>query len=76
MMISNIITITLVHFLANLFAPPASNAAYLDPGSGSIIIQVVMAVLLGGALILKMYWKKITSFFNKTKDEDDEDKEV
>jgi hypothetical protein len=76
MMISNIFTVTLAHFFANLFAPPASNAAYLDPGSGSIIIQVVMAVLLGGALILKVYWKKITSFFNKTKDEDDDDQGV
>ena len=37
--------------------------AYLDPGTGSIIVQAVVGGVLGGLLIIKIYWKKIVSFF-------------
>ncbi len=33
--------------------------AYLDPGTGSILIQVLIAVLLGGGILLRTFWKKI-----------------
>ena len=38
--------------------------AYLDPGTGSIIIQAVVGGVLGGMLVIKLFWKKILSFFN------------
>jgi len=34
-------------------------AAYLDPGTGSIITQVVIAGLLGFGVLLRAFWKKI-----------------
>jgi hypothetical protein len=42
-----------------------ANAAYLDPGSGSFILQLLLAALVGGGFILKTYWKKIIGFFRK-----------
>jgi len=39
---------------------------YLDPGSGSFIIQILLAALLGSAFAIKMYWKKIKSIFTKS----------
>jgi len=42
-----------------------ANAAYLDPGSGSFILQLLLAALVGGAFIIKTYWKKSTGFFRK-----------
>lgn len=42
-----------------------ANAAYLDPGSGSFILQLLLAALVGGAFIIKTYWRKITGFFRK-----------
>jgi hypothetical protein len=42
--------------------------AYLDPGTGSIIIQVLIAALVGGGILLKTFWKKI--FRKKVKPED------
>jgi hypothetical protein len=42
--------------------------AYLDPGTGSIIIQVIVAVLLGGGILLRTFWKKI--FHKKSKPEE------
>lgn len=37
--------------------------AYLDPGTGSYVIQVILAVVIGGACSIKMYWVKIKVFF-------------
>lgn len=44
-----------------LFPPPAY--AYLDPGTGSYIFQVLVGALLGGAFVLKGYWSSIRNFF-------------
>ncbi len=38
---------------------------YLDPGSGSFIIQMLLAGLLGIAVAVRIYWKKIVKFFRK-----------
>lgn len=44
--------------------------AYLDPGSGSFLIQLLLAGGLGAAFLLKTYWRKIKSLFSKNKIED------
>jgi hypothetical protein len=38
---------------------------YLDPGSGSFIIQLLLATLVGGLMLVKIYYKKIKEFFSK-----------
>lgn len=37
--------------------------AYLDPGTGSMIIQVVIGGVLAVSYTVKVYWKKIKTFF-------------
>ena len=61
--------ITILKAFSTPFSPPTSNYAYLDPGSGSIILQVILAALLGGLFLVKAYWNKIIAFFRKTKPE-------
>lgn len=39
--------------------------AYLDPGTGSIIIQAVVAGLVGALALGRMYWSKIKSLVGK-----------
>ena len=39
--------------------------AYLDPGSGSFIIQMLLAGLLGIGVGVRIYWKKIVAFFQQ-----------
>ena len=49
---------------------------YLDPGSGSFLIQLLIATALGLAIALRASWGKIKGFFGakpKSDDEDDED---
>jgi hypothetical protein len=43
---------------------------YLDPGSGSLIIQMALAGLLGAGLLIKIYWKKVYEIFKKDKKDD------
>jgi hypothetical protein len=43
-----------------------SNAyAYLDPGTGSIIAQMIIGTLVGAGLAIKIYWQKIKMKFMK-----------
>jgi len=46
-------------------------AAYLDPGSGSILIQMILAGVLGLGVLLRLQWNRIKALFGK-KDLDDE----
>ena len=39
--------------------------AYLDPGSGSMIAQAVVAGVAGAAVVGKVGWKRVTSPFRK-----------
>jgi len=40
---------------------------YLDPGTGSFIIQILLAGLLGLGVAVKVYWNKIRDFFSRNK---------
>ena len=33
--------------------------AYLDPGTGSVIVQFIIAGLVGAGITLKVYWAKV-----------------
>jgi hypothetical protein len=40
-------------------------AAYIDPGSGSYIFQLTIAALLGVAMAIKLFWRKVIAYFTK-----------
>ena len=56
------------------FTPPA----YLDPGSGSFIIQLAIAALLGLGVAVRASWSKISKLLGikPKEDETDEDGET
>ncbi len=61
-MIKNLTIVT--GFLAALgLGQPAH--AYLDPGTGSILIQVLLGGAAGAAAILKLYWHNIRAYFSR-----------
>lgn len=49
---------------------------YLDPGSGSFILQLLIAALLGAGLAIKIYWRKLVAFFKKEQPESSQPAEV
>jgi hypothetical protein len=49
---------------------------YLDPGSGSFIIQIAIAALLGLGVAIRASWGSIKKLFGtKPKPEEDDDSE-
>jgi hypothetical protein len=69
-----------VYGLIGLLAPHMRPPAYLDPGTGSFIIQMLIAAALGGAFLMRGYIargvKAMLKLFGRTepsKDEDDEE---
>jgi membrane protein implicated in regulation of membrane protease activity len=64
-------TTVTVMILAALFllVPIVSAFAYIDPGTGSMIVQVVIAALVGGAAFIGAFWKKL---FRRRRKPDDE----
>ncbi len=39
--------------------------AYLEPGSGSNLLQILLAALFGGLFALRMSWDRVKAFFRK-----------
>ncbi len=35
---------------------------YIDPGSGSFILQVIVGAVLGASVAAKMYWHRLRGF--------------
>ena len=48
-----------------LFAPLKKELAYLDPGTGSFLLQLLLATFLGGLFMVKTFWKRIKKFFSR-----------
>ncbi len=54
---------------------------YLDPGSGSFLIQLIIAAAAGLSIAIGANWAKLKRFLNKNKkknemdDEDDDDEQ-
>ena len=46
---------------------------YLDPGSGSFIIQIAIAALLGLGVAIRASWSRIKKFFGMKSKSEDED---
>lgn len=40
---------------------------YIEPGSGSYLLQVIVAGIMGAGVVVKTYWWRIRMFFGKKK---------
>lgn len=63
----NINLIRLISALFLIFICSEANA-YIDPGTGSLLLQGLIAGIAGGAYALKLYWYKFKSFFSRKKE--------
>ena len=59
-------------FLVGLavLAAEAPAQAYLDPGTGSILLQVLLGGVAAAAVFLKLFWRSLTSPFRRRQSED------
>jgi hypothetical protein len=53
--------------LAVLISPILLQLAYgyLDPGTGSYILQLILGSLLGGLFAVGLFWKKVIAFVKR-----------
>ena len=62
--------------LVTIFCSLPSAFAYLDPGSGSYILQMIIAGVLGGFYALKLYWNKIINFIKGNSNDSDSEEDL
>ena len=55
-----------------LLVPLVSAVAYVDPGTGSMIVQAVIAALVAGGAFIGAFWRKL---FRRRRDPDRTDSE-
>ena len=69
--------VLLIFVLVALVIFPASAHAYIDPGTGSFVIQGIIAAVVGAGFAAKVYWHRIVSAITgkKSQAEDDDDDE-
>lgn len=41
--------------------------AYINPGTGSLFLQVLFMAIAGGAVAVKSHWNAFTRFFKRRK---------
>ena len=44
---------------------PINSYAYLDPSTGSYVLQVILGALIGGFYTLKLYWRRVKAYFQR-----------
>ena len=44
---------------------PNSADAYLDPGTGSFMMQILVGAVLGGMVAVGVFWRKLTAFLRR-----------
>lgn len=70
-----------IAFLLNIYCSSnvLSILGYIDPGTGSIIIQAIVAAVVGIGIALKLFWHRILKFLGirkPTKSDNTIDQEV
>jgi len=48
-----------------LLVLPAQARAYLDPSSGSMLLQIAVGGFLAAVVTVKMYWRRVRSVFRR-----------
>ena len=49
------------------FDPSTEASAYLDPGTGSMVLQLLLGGVAGAVVVVKLYWEKVRNFFSREK---------
>ncbi len=52
----------LIYLLITLLFSTESAYAYLDPGTGSMLLQGLIAAIAAGLVVIKLYWYKVKMF--------------
>jgi len=62
--------VTLFFGLYSVLLLPSFAQAYLDPGNGSMLLQLLLGGAAGLSVILKLYWRRFLSVIGLAKREE------
>jgi hypothetical protein len=62
----------LVLLLSLLLLFTKDSEAYIDPGSGSYVLQLLVASFFAILFAIKMFWRNIKAFFSRTGGKDNQ----
>ncbi len=62
--------VVIVLALSIVVASSGTAHAYLDSGTSSLILQLVLAGIGGIVVLVKVFWQRLTSLFGSRKDEE------
>jgi hypothetical protein len=62
-------------FLFAILLSAAPAQAYIDPGTGSFLVQGIIAAVVGTGVAIKMFWGRIKAALTGSKPVDDDDDE-
>ena len=62
---NSIVSVSILFIITFFVAPPAH--AYLDPGTGSAILQGVLGAIAAIAVVTKLYWYRILRLLGLSK---------
>ncbi len=55
----------IIFIVFSILLLPKISFAYLDPGTGSYIYQLIIAGIVGASYTVKVFWGRIKTFFIK-----------
>lgn len=53
--------------LPDCYAPPVEPLAYLDPGTGSMLVQLLAGGFAAVAIAAKLYWRRLLTLLRLRK---------
>ena len=62
--------VIIVALIYSVFVLTRPAYAYLDPGSGSMVLQALLGVFAAVMVVVKLYWARLMKFFGFTKEQD------
>lgn len=60
---TNLSFISLFVLFTSLVLAPDTAFAYIDPGTGSVLLQVILGIIAAVAVTMRLFWRKILAFF-------------
>lgn len=57
-----ILILSLLTWAAWSVISPATSYAYIDPGTGSYVFQLIIAGILSALVSIKIYWRQVRGF--------------
>ncbi len=66
------VSFLIVSILLIVFGFENSALAYLDPGTGSMVLQLLLGGIAGAVVILKLYWRRFVGLFRGNAPEESE----